>query len=114
MVPTTPAQNAVANSSTSAAAGQSVEKTSTNAELLRWVNANLPAGTTPLPDLSRSLRSGRPVVRLLENLSGKQSGISDKSFDAFNENAGASFDPSYIDTLFSGTNRPNYQHFLLM
>ncbi|GAA5865790.1 hypothetical protein JCM3774_003094 [Rhodotorula dairenensis] len=103
LVPTTSAQNTspVANTSSPVPAGQSVDKTSTNDELLHWVNANLPAGVTPLPDLSRSLRSGRPIVRLLENLSGKQSGISDASFDQFNQNAGATLDPSYIDTLFS-------------
>ncbi|GAA5979446.1 hypothetical protein JCM10908_002927 [Rhodotorula pacifica] len=72
-----------------------------NPELLRWVNANLPTSCSPVPDLSKSLRSGRPIVRLLENLSGRDSGISDASFEKFNQDSGVTFDPAYLDTLFS-------------
>ena len=86
----------------SAAVSRSAGDPSSDPNLLNWVNANLPASCAPVPDLSRSLRSGRPIVRLLENLSGQQSGISDASFEQFNQDSGLTFDPAYLDTLFSG------------
>lgn len=90
-----------ANSPPSAAVSRSAGDTSSDPDLLHWVNANLPASCAPVPDLSKSLRSGRPIVRLLENLSGQQSGISDASFEQFNQDSGLTFDPAYLDTLFS-------------
>lgn len=74
----------------------------TNAELLAWLNSNLPASCPLATDLSSSLRSGRLFVRLLENLSGKSSGISDAQFDAFHQQVGEAFDTAYLDTIFSG------------
>lgn len=71
-------------------------------EILPWMNANLPPTCPPATDLSSSLRSGRLIVRLLENLSGQSSGITDAAFDQFNKDAGSTFDPAYLDTLFSG------------
>ncbi|BGP53427.1 hypothetical protein JCM8202v2_000986 [Rhodotorula sphaerocarpa] len=70
-------------------------------EILPWMNANLPPTCPPATDLSSSLRSGRLIVRLLENLSGQSSGITDAAFDQFNKDAGSTFDPAYLDTLFS-------------
>lgn len=90
------------NTPPSAAVSGSGGDTSTDPDLLKWVNASLPASCAPVPDLSKSLRSGRPIVRLLENLSGQQSGISDASFEQFNQDSGLTFDPAYLDTLFSG------------
>ncbi|BGP22425.1 phospholipid binding protein [Rhodotorula toruloides] len=72
-----------------------------NAELLAWLNSNLPSSCPLATDLSSSLRSGRLLVRLLENLSGESSGISDGQFDAFHQQAGEAFDTAYLDTIFS-------------
>lgn len=100
---TSPAKSpSPANILPSAAVSKSAGDTSADPDLLKWVNVNLPASCAPVPDLSKSLRSGRPIVRLLENLSGQQSGISDASFEQFNQDSGLTFDPAYLDTLFSG------------
>ncbi|GAA5911366.1 hypothetical protein JCM6882_002357 [Rhodosporidiobolus microsporus] len=70
-------------------------------ELLAWVNANLPS-TCPLAvDLGHSLRSGRLLVRLLENLSGTKSDITDGAFEQFHQQEGMPFDTAYLDTIFS-------------
>ncbi|GAA6039658.1 hypothetical protein JCM8097_002239 [Rhodosporidiobolus ruineniae] len=70
-------------------------------ELLAWVNANLPSSCPLASDLSQSLRSGRLLVRLLENLVGTDSGISDGSFEQFDTQEGLPFDTAYLDTIFS-------------
>ncbi|BGP18900.1 hypothetical protein JCM10213_005515 [Rhodosporidiobolus nylandii] len=70
-------------------------------ELLAWVNQNLPSSCPLATDLSHSLSSGRLLVRLLENLSGADSGISDAQFDQFHQQEGLPFDTSYLDTIFS-------------
>ncbi|GAA5835372.1 hypothetical protein JCM11251_005217 [Rhodosporidiobolus azoricus] len=70
-------------------------------ELLAWVNANLPS-TCPLAlDLSHSLRSGRLLVRLTENLSGAKSEITDTEFEQFHQQEGMPFDTAYLDVCFS-------------
>ncbi|GAA5948231.1 hypothetical protein JCM3775_001731 [Rhodotorula graminis] len=73
----------------------------TNAELLAWLNQNLPASCPLAMDLSSSLRSGRLLVRLVENLSGDVSGIKDAQFDQFHEDESGPFDTAYLDTVFS-------------
>ncbi|GAA6048147.1 hypothetical protein JCM3770_003684 [Rhodotorula araucariae] len=73
----------------------------TNAELLAWLNQNLPSSCPLATDLSLSLRSGRLLVRLLENLSGESSDITDAQFDLFHQQAGEPFDTTYLDTIFS-------------
>ncbi|GAA5962155.1 hypothetical protein JCM21900_006986 [Sporobolomyces salmonicolor] len=72
-----------------------------NAELLGWVNSNLPSTCPLATDLALSLRSGRLLVRLLENLTGKDSHISDQDFDKFHQREGETFDTEYLDTIFS-------------
>ncbi|GAA5891794.1 hypothetical protein JCM5296_001863 [Sporobolomyces johnsonii] len=72
-----------------------------NAELLGWVNSNLPSTCPLATDISSSLRSGRLLVRLLENLTGKDSHISDNDFDKFHQREGETFDTEYLDTIFS-------------
>lgn len=72
-------------------------------ELLAWTNANL-SSTCPLAtDLAFSLRSGRLLVRLLENLTGESSEISDTAFEQFHQQEGLPFDTAYLDTIFSGS-----------
>jgi len=78
----------------------------TNAELLAWLNQNLPASCPLAMDLSSSLRSGRLLVRLVENLSGDGSGITDAQFDEFDEDESGPFDTAYLDTVFSGSSLP--------
>ncbi|GAA5911326.1 hypothetical protein JCM8208_005220 [Rhodotorula glutinis] len=73
----------------------------TNAELLAWLNQNLPASCPLAMDLSSSLRSGRLLVRLVENLSGDDSGIKDAQFDELHEDESGPFDTAYLDTVFS-------------
>ena len=51
-------------------------------DMLDWVNDHLPYGVPQAvewPDLS----SGRLYIRLVENLSGRQSGIKDADFDTY-------------------------------
>ncbi|ORY90693.1 hypothetical protein BCR35DRAFT_299255 [Leucosporidium creatinivorum] len=79
-------------------------KSSSDQELLAWVNASLPSSTPLATDLSDSLRSGRILVRLVENLSGKNANISNAEFDKYQPPAkkGQPFDPEYFDTVFNG------------
>lgn len=72
-------------------------------ELLAWLNANLPSTCPLATDLAFSLRSGRLLVRVLENLTGEGSGISDESFEQFHQQEGLPFDTAYLDTIFSGS-----------
>lgn len=76
-----------------------------NAALLAWVNSNLPATCPLATDLSQSLRSGRLLVRLVENLSDSKSEITDQQFDQFHQQEGEAFDTAYLDTIFSGASR---------
>lgn len=66
-------------------------------ELLEWVNAHLPPSCLPVEDLTTSMRSGKVPTRLVEHLSGVDSGLSDEEF--------ATFDPAnpiqHIETQFS-------------
>ncbi|GAA5964762.1 hypothetical protein JCM3765_002546 [Sporobolomyces pararoseus] len=90
---------AIATSSTSAPSSSTAS--TVNAEILAWANSNLPA-TCPLAvDISNSFRSGKLITRLLENLTGKQSGISDSEFGRFDQQKGPNFDVEYLDTIFS-------------
>ncbi|BGP37512.1 hypothetical protein JCM10450v2_001417 [Rhodotorula kratochvilovae] len=73
----------------------------TNAELLAWMNQNLPSSCPLATDLALSLRSGRLLVRLLENLSGESSEITDGQFEMFHQQEGEPFDTAYLDTIFS-------------
>ena len=61
--------------------------TDPDADLISWVNANLPASCLPIEDLSTSMRSGKVPTRLVEQLSGVQSGITDEEFGAFDPEA---------------------------
>jgi hypothetical protein len=61
----------------------------------------LPQGTAKADDLSSSLRSGRVLVRLVEKLSEKNSGISDADFAKYRVAEDASFSSDYFDTVFS-------------
>ncbi|GAA5894582.1 uncharacterized protein JCM6883_002144 [Sporobolomyces salmoneus] len=72
-----------------------------NAEILAWANSNLPATCPLATDISNSFRSGKLITRLLENLTSKQSGISDSEFGRFDEKKGPNFDVEYLDTIFS-------------
>ncbi|GJN88147.1 hypothetical protein Rhopal_001104-T1 [Rhodotorula paludigena] len=74
---------------------------SSNAALLAWANSNLPATCPLATDLSQSLRSGRLLVRLVENLSDSKSQITDQQFDQFHQQEGEAFDTAYLDTIFS-------------
>lgn len=71
--------------------------------LLNWINSSLPHPTPRASDLSASLRSGEILVRLVEQLSGQDSGISDVDFSKFpgTTSAGDSLDPAYFDTMFA-------------
>lgn len=81
-----------------------LRQSSSDQELLAWVNASLPSSTPLASDLSDSLRSGRLLVRLVENLSGKSSNIADSEFEKYQPPATKDqpFDPEYFDTVFNG------------
>ncbi|GAA6020104.1 hypothetical protein JCM10207_006256 [Rhodosporidiobolus poonsookiae] len=100
---TTPTMNGMSTTPTPPATTRLTRATSdtSRGELLGWVNANLPSSCPLATDLAYSLRSGRLLVRLLENLSGEQSGISDEQFDQFHQQEGQPFDTAYLDTIFS-------------
>ncbi|GAA5871266.1 hypothetical protein JCM8547_007237 [Rhodosporidiobolus lusitaniae] len=89
------------NSSTPSARLTRATSDTTKGELLAWVNANLPSSCPLATDLGFSLRSGRLLVRLLENLSGQRSEITDGQFDQFHQQEGLPFDTAYLDTIFS-------------
>ncbi|GAA5924019.1 uncharacterized protein JCM15063_005526 [Sporobolomyces koalae] len=72
-----------------------------NAEILAWANSSLPSTCPLATDISNSFRSGRLVTRLIENLTGKPSGIQDSEFDRFQAKEGTGFDIEYLDTIFS-------------
>ncbi|GAA5873399.1 hypothetical protein JCM16303_001114 [Sporobolomyces ruberrimus] len=72
-----------------------------NAEILAWANSNLPSTCPLATDISNSFRSGKLVTRLVENLTSKQSGISDTEFDRFSQQKDPNFDVEYLDTIFS-------------
>ena len=74
-----------------------------NTVLLEWVNDHLPLSVGQVSDLGTSLRSGKVLTRLLEELSGQPSGISDADFGAYREpGAGGDFDAAYFDCVFNG------------
>lgn len=57
-----------------------------DAELLDWVNSNLPpADKGQAVDLRKSFRDGKLVTRLVEHLSGSSSGLGDAAFASFSE-----------------------------
>jgi len=47
------------------------------------------------------------ITRLLENLTGKKSGLLDSEFDRFHQQEGKTFDVEYLDTIFSGELSPS-------
>jgi hypothetical protein len=78
---------------------------SSDQALLAWVNSNLPS-TAPLAmDLGSSLSSGQLLVRLVENVSGRASGITDSEFDKYEAptKPGQALNVAYFDTVFNGT-----------
>lgn len=73
-------------------------------ELLEWVTSHMPPSTSKPVNLNDSLRSGEVIVRLVEKLSGKDSGISDDDFAKFSAptQQGQLFNADYFDTIFNG------------
>lgn len=50
--------------------------------LLNWINSNLPRDCEEQAyDFSSSIRSGKVVVRLIENLTGRRSGLGNELFE---------------------------------
>lgn len=98
-----PARAAQQQTTVGAAPASSAVTTTSDTELLSWVNSHLPATTTPATDLSSSLRSGEVVVRLVEKLSGKDSGIKDSDFAKYAPpKQPGQFDSAYFETIFNG------------
>jgi len=70
--------------------------------LLAWVNWKLPSSVPRATSFDDSFRSGKILTRLVEELSGKPSGISDEDFAKFRPTKGNSlYDPDYFDVCFN-------------
>ncbi|KAI5476458.1 hypothetical protein MNV49_007705 [Pseudohyphozyma bogoriensis] len=73
-----------------------------NGDLLGFVNSHLPVGTPQAANLGDSLRSGEILVRLVEDLSGKSSGITSEQFASYRPpGEGQFFDAAYFDVVFA-------------
>ncbi|KAK4052151.1 hypothetical protein OIV83_002446 [Microbotryomycetes sp. JL201] len=95
--------DAVTASQTSPA--KSAKRAETNrpedTELVEWINSKSGEGAPHATDLGPSLSSGYVLTRLLESLSGKESGIKDSDFAKYKADQSSSFDPEYFDTIFN-------------